>query len=66
MNSKSLFKSKTFWVNLLGITADAILHYSGVLPPAWQPYIVMAGGIINVVLRTITNQPVTLPGGGSK
>lgn len=63
MNSKSIFTSKTFWANVLGVAADAILHYSGVLPPEWQPYIVMAGGIINVVLRAITTQPVTLGGG---
>lgn len=51
--SKSLFKSKTFWINLL--TAGAEL--AGVIPlPAGTMLLVVSG--INIALRVLTKGPV--------
>lgn len=52
---KSIFASKTFWVNVLTIAAG----YVGNIP---SKYGLPAAGIINIVLRFLTNQPVSLTG----
>jgi hypothetical protein len=55
---KSIFKSKTFWFNLLSIITAA----SGVIP--LSPAVVgVVTGVINVALRAITTQPVGLSDG---
>lgn len=51
--SKSMFASKMFWVNVLAGGADLL----GVLPLP-QGWSVPALAVINIVLRTLTNQPV--------
>jgi hypothetical protein len=51
--SKSLLTSKTFWINVL--TASADLFQVLPLPPGWS---VPTLAVINIVLRTITTQPV--------
>jgi len=51
--SKSLFKSKTFWFNVL--TASAAL--TGVIPLAPE-YTATIVGVINVLLRLVTEKPV--------
>lgn len=58
---KSIFKSKTFWVNLLVMATSAI----GVLPPK---YSAIALPIINVGLRLASNQGTYIipPADGSK
>lgn len=61
--SKSIFKSKTFWFNALTATGTILGTYGGLLGPAALPYVVGATGIINVVLRFMTTQPVTMKGG---
>lgn len=61
--SKSILKSKTFWFNTLTTAGTLLGTYGGLLGPAALPYIVGATGIINVALRFITSQPVTLKGG---
>ena len=53
MKPKSFWKSKTFWVNVLTLGAEV----AGVLPVGWA---IKALPIINIGLRLITNQPVTL------
>lgn len=58
MFSKSLFTSKTFWVNLLTGIVTVAGEYSGIIPPAWAPYIAAAVGVANIVLRLLTNTPV--------
>lgn len=63
MNTKSLFQSKTFWFNLLGIVAAAGSTYADILPPKAAPYVIAAGGIANIILRTVTNQGVSVTGG---
>jgi hypothetical protein len=47
---KSIFKSKTFWFNALGIAAEV----SGVLPVNTTTIIV--GGAANIILRLLTKE----------
>ena len=51
--SKSLFKSKIFWFNLL--TTAAELTQIIPLPPG---ALVIASGVINIALRFVTDKPV--------
>jgi len=50
---KSIFQSKTFWANVLGIA----VMFANVLPPKYSG---MALAAINIALRTVTTEPVTL------
>lgn len=52
---KSIFKSKTFWVNLLG----GIAAVTGFIPA--NPYTLAAGAVANIILRMITNTAVSVP-----
>jgi hypothetical protein len=56
-DSKSIFKSKTFWFNVLGTAATVLVNAANVLPPQ---YSVIALGIGNLILRFVTKTPVTL------
>jgi hypothetical protein len=49
---KSLFTSKTFWLNLIGIATSV----AGFVPPE---YGVPALAILNVINRLFTDQPIT-------
>lgn len=60
MNTKSLFASKTFWFNLLGIVAAVSTTYAAIIPPKALPYVMAAGGVANIILRTVTNQGVSV------
>ena len=53
MDTKSLFLSKTFWLNVLGLA----LTVGNVLPQKWgMPVLAVA----NIGMRLITNQPAGL------
>lgn len=54
MNGKSIFKSKTFWVNAL-IVAGAVTGYLPVTPTT-----AAVGGIVNIGVRLLTNQPINI------
>jgi len=58
MDSKSIFLSKTFWVNLIAIAAMTAQGLTGkeIIPLELQGTIL---GAVNVVLRLITKQAVT-------
>ena len=60
--AKSILLSRTFWLNALtGIAALlAALSGSDVIPPAFAPYLVTALAVVNIALRVVTTQPVTL------
>lgn len=53
---KSIFKSKTFWVNFVGFISFIIQNkYGFVIDESLQAQALM---LINIVLRTITKEPV--------
>lgn len=57
MNGKAIWTSKTLWINLIGIIVMVVQAYTGfVCSPEIQA---MALGVINMILRAITKQPVT-------
>ncbi len=59
MPAKSLFVSKTFWVNLFAAIALAVQQFLTGFPveAEWQVAIL---SLCNVVLRLVTSQPVTV------
>ncbi len=59
MPSKSLFLSKTFWVNLIAAIALAVQQFLTGFPfeAEWQMALL---ALCNVVLRLVTTQPVTV------
>lgn len=54
---KSIFKSKTFWFQLLSV-AVAVTH----VVPVSAPVAAVITGVVNVILRTQTTEPVRLFG----
>lgn len=55
--SKSLFKSKTFWVNAISTTLEVAQLLSGtqIVPPGT---LTIVTGVLNIALRKVTSQPV--------
>jgi len=53
MKQKSIFKSKTFWVQVLSIAAAV----SGIVPLAPETTAIVVG-LINIALRAVTKDPV--------
>lgn len=53
---KSIFKSKTFWFNVL--TGIGAVIGAGVLPPSLVVYAPTIMAIVNVGLRLVTDAPV--------
>jgi hypothetical protein len=50
---KNILKSKTFWLNVIGVAAD----YGGYLP---QKYAIPVMAGVNIVNRFFTSVPITL------
>ena len=57
MENKSIFMSKTFWANVVGLVAMAIQGFTGkeLLPLEMQG---TALAVINIILRSITKSKV--------
>jgi len=58
--SKPIYKSKTFWVNIIAIAGIVLNSYYGIELDV-ETQAVMATGIlavVNVILRLFTNQPI--------
>lgn len=60
MNAKPWWQSKTMWIN--GLTAAATMggEVSGLLPPSVNIYLIPALAVLNILLRAVTTQPVTM------
>lgn len=59
---KSIFKSKTFWFNVLTAAGSIITLVGGVLPPKDMQYIVALTSLVNIGLRMVTKDAVSLTG----
>lgn len=62
MSAKSIWASKTFWLNLLVALATFVVEVSPAGPelgvdPKW---VLIAVTAANIILRYVTTQPVTL------
>lgn len=55
--SKSIFKSRTFWVNAAGVGVWALQHFLGVQVISPSELIGLLAGS-NVATRLVTDQPV--------
>ena len=63
METKSVFSSKTLWANVIVMLVTAITAIQGDLANYVDPEVVVfLLGVLNVFLRFITTQPVTLTG----
>lgn len=58
-DGKSLLASKTFWANLLAGGLQIAGMVSGFMPEKYAPLGVAVQSILNIVLRLVTNQPIT-------
>lgn len=60
---KKFYASKTFWFNIVAFIVVGILPafgYDGTIPGDWQPFVLPAVVLINLVLRFITKEPLSL------
>jgi len=55
--SKSLFKSRIFWANILSAAAELSGALTGFVPPG---ALTLVTNVINIALRLVTSQPVTI------
>ena len=60
---KPWWKSRTVWANVLATLASILLFVNDSarlidLPPHIGAWLLLAAGIINIILRTLVNQPI--------
>ena len=55
--SKSLFKSKIFWINVLTGCVELSGALGGFLPPG---ALQLATNVLNIAVRLVTSQPVSV------
>lgn len=58
VESKNILRSKTFWFNALTIIGTVLA--APVLPAALIPWIPTAQALVNIGLRVVSDQPVTI------
>jgi|GEM_PF-712108 peptidoglycan L-alanyl-D-glutamate endopeptidase CwlK len=54
---KSFWKSKTFWVNLIGVVGVIVQSQTGYVIDAEKQLVIL--GVINAILRFVTKEPIT-------
>lgn len=66
---KSLFASKTFWVNAIVGLLALLTEIQGILPsfadilsipPSWGRWLLFATAVANILLRRISDQPARI------
>ena len=57
---KSIFASKTFWANIAAGAVSILTLTTSIVPPAYQPIILGIVAALNIYLRSITDEPVTV------
>jgi fluoride ion exporter CrcB/FEX len=62
VETKRWFHSKTLWVNVIGtlIAILSLTEFMAVIPKEWTPSILLVIGVLNIILRSITTQPIGL------
>lgn len=63
MEPKPWWQSKTIWVNALTLAVliiGVLVTQDGVIPESWLKWLAAVSAVVNVVLRFITEQPITL------
>ena len=63
MQTKSIFESRTIWLNAIVAVLAIYDQVAPFIPPAWVPKIAAIVGVLNIILRLVTTQPVSLSGG---
>lgn len=65
MDAKPWYESKTIWLNALAIVVAVgyyLLDQPGVVPAQYLVYATAVIGALNLVLRMLSSQPLTLRG----
>ena len=65
MESKSIFVSKTFWINLIAVLLGVISITNPEMIGVKAETLLWVSGVLNIFLRAITVGPVSLLGGGA-
>lgn len=60
MDTKPLWQSKTFWLHILTMAATYGGMASNVLPPQAAAIAVAVQGVAGIILRLVTDEPVTI------
>lgn len=56
---KKLWQSRTFWFNVIAAIIDIAVYLQASAPQKYLPYITAVHAIGNIVLRYITDKPIT-------
>jgi uncharacterized membrane protein len=62
MTSKKWWTSKTLWFNFLAFVVAVAtgFGYTGELPEDWAVFVPAVIAVINLILRWVTKQPISL------
>jgi hypothetical protein len=60
--TKPIWQSKTFWLNVLVIAAAILAITDPTLIPIDPKWLVWMTGVLNILVRFLTNEPVSLTG----